>query len=118
MGTGNPALVSVPLSAEVRAAYQATHDQADLAMQKTANTALLLSLDDTRLNAAAVISRDNEYRINANDATYQALTAQISKTNDSMKNLLAQIAGIANTIKEVADVADGIAAALAMAPKI
>jgi len=87
-------------------------------MQKTADPALLQSLEDSRLNAAAVLSRDNEYRIQANDLTYKALAAQINKTNDSLKMLQGQIAGIAKTIKEFADVADGISTVLTLVPKI
>lgn len=116
--TGDAASALIPLSAAARTAYQATYDTAQLAMQKTADPALLQSLEDSRLNAAAVLSRDNEYRIQANDLTYKALAAQINKTNDSLKMLQGQIAGIAKTIKEFADVADGISTVLTLVPKI
>ena len=108
----------VPLSSAARAAYQAIYDNAQAAMQKTTDGELLQSLDQSRLNAAAVISADNAYRINANTTTYEALAHQINTTNDGLKKLQTDIAGVADKIDEIGQVADGIATVLELVPGI
>jgi hypothetical protein len=114
-GGTTPAL---PLTADARAKYENLYALAEAAVQNTSDPTILGSLNDSKDAIGAVISADNAAQLAQDDASFQALAAQIKIANDSLKKLQTDIAGVASKIKIFGEVASGITQLLSLFPAI
>lgn len=114
-GGATPAL---PLSPDARQSYEDMYALAEAAVQNTSDPTILGSLNDSKDAIGAVISADNEARIKQDDASFQALQAQIKIANHALMKLKSDIAGVATKINIFGQVASGIAKVISFASKI
>lgn len=105
---------TIPLTPEARKAYQELFDKNEAAIESTTDVTVLDSLNDTQDAIGAVLSADNEYRLDQNTANFNALLTQINGANDSLKKLQKDVAGIASKISAFGDVAAGIVKVLSL----
>jgi hypothetical protein len=106
--TPGGATPTLPLSPDARQAYIDLYDKAELAVQATSDATILGSLNDSKDAIGAVLSADNEARLQQDDASFKALQAQLQTANDSLKKLKSDIAGVATQISIFGQVAAGI----------
>jgi len=111
---GSGATPTIPLTPEARKAYEDLFAKNEIAIEGTTDVGLLQSLDDAQDAVGAVLSADNEYRLNQDTAHFQALQTQINAANDSLTKLKKDIAGISSKISVLGDVAAGIAKVLSL----
>ena len=116
--TPGGATPTVPLTPDVRKSYEDMYALAEAAVQATSDSTILGSLNDSKDAIGAVLSRDNDARRNQDDASFQALQAQLKIANDSLKKLQSDIAGVATKINIFGQVAGGIAKVLSLVPGI
>lgn len=116
--TPGGATPSLPLSPDARQSYENLYALAEAAVENTSDPTILGSLNDSKDAIGAVLSADNEARLKQDDASFQALQAQIKIANDSLKTLQSDIAGVASKIKIFGQVAAGISAVLSIVPGI
>jgi hypothetical protein len=109
---------SLPLSPDARQSYEDMYALAEAAVQNTSDPAILGSLNDSKDAIGAVISADNEARLKQDDASFQALQAQLKIANDALAKLKSDIAGVATKIGIFGQVAAGINKVLSFATKI
>jgi hypothetical protein len=115
---GLPANPAIPLTPEVRAAYQDLYNkiqaQIDSAMDLTALEALNVSQPEVE----DVLTKDDLYRLNTDTAVFNALLKQINETNDGLRVLRAQIVSTASHFAMAADILAAIDKALALVPGV
>lgn len=111
-------LPTVPLTPDARQSYEDMYALAEAAVQATSDGTILGSLNDSKDAIGAVISADNEARLKQDDASFQALQAQLKIANDALKKLKSDIAGVAAKIGIFGQVASGIAKVLSLVPGI
>jgi hypothetical protein len=99
---------TIPLTPETRQAYEDLYAKAELAVQATSDGTILGSLNDSKDAIGAVISADNEARLQQDDASFKAVQTAIGTASDALKKLAADIAGVASKIKVFGDVASAI----------
>jgi hypothetical protein len=109
---------SSPLSPDARQSYEDMYALAEAAVQNTSDPTILGSLNDSKDAIGAVISADNIARLHQDDASFQALQAQIKIANDSLTKLKSDIAGVATKIGIFGQVAGGIGKVLSLFPGI
>jgi hypothetical protein len=107
---------AIPLSPDVRAAYQDIYAKNQAAIEATADFDLLTALNASQLNIGGLISADDQYRLNADTAQFQAMLAQINATNSGLKTLQTKIAGIAGGISTFGAVVGAIDKVLSLVP--
>lgn len=91
-----PASPAIPLTDELRAAYQALYAQVETAIEGTADVTALEALNTWQGEIDEVLNQDAEYRLNANTDAFNALLKQINYTNTGLKTLQGQIAATAS----------------------
>ncbi|ADW67112.1 hypothetical protein [Granulicella tundricola] len=100
--------VAIPLTPEVRAAYQALYDANEALIENTTDPGFLAALNDVSTNVGNILTKDNLYRIEANNALFQALQQQINSTNASLLALKKQIQAVASHVSEAGTVLSAI----------
>jgi hypothetical protein len=123
--TNPPALPSVPMGAptipltpELRAAYQDLYDKYEAAIESTTDVGALEGMNASQLDVDNILTKDALYRLEANTALYDALLVQINSTNDDLKKLKAQMLAIANGVAIFGDVLGAIEKVLTMVPGV
>lgn len=91
-----PAGVSIPLTADVKAAYQDLYDKIQAAIESTMDEAALEALNPQWYEVDQVLTKDDEYRLSQNTAVFAALKTQIDSTNQGLKTFRAEIESIAS----------------------
>jgi len=109
---------TLPLSAEIRAAYEDVYAQNQAAIEGTTNVELLTALNDSNDAIGSLLSADDQYHIHANSAAFQALLGQIGTTNKGLKDLQAKVDKVAGDIGKFSMVASAINKVLSMVPGI
>jgi hypothetical protein len=118
LSTSTPLPPTLPLSADIRAAYEETYAKNQAAIEGTTDFDLLTTLNASQDDIGGLLSADDAYRIHADSAAFQALLAQIAATNKGLKVLQTKIGGIADDIGKFAMVAGAITKVLSMVPGI
>jgi hypothetical protein len=113
--TAQPAL-TLPLSPELRAAYEDLYDEYETAIENTIDVGALEALNASQLDVGNILTKDDEYRLAANTALYDALLLQINSTNADLKALRQQMLAIANDISTFSDILAAIDKILSMVP--
>jgi hypothetical protein len=108
----------LPLNPDARQSYEDMYALAEAAVQNTSDPTILGSLNDSKDAIGAVISADNAAQLQQDDASFQALQAQIKIANDALTKLKSDIAGVATKINIFGQVAAGIDKVISIASKI
>lgn len=113
-----PARPTIPLTNEVRDAYQNLFDRMQDAIERTTNVALLEALNTWQGEVDDVLTKDNMYRIKASSALFDALLEQINDTNEGLEKLKKQIESIATGFQIAGQVLAAIDKVLSLVPVI
>ncbi len=111
-----PASPTIPLAPDLRAAYQALYDKIQAAIDSTMDLATVEALNAWQPEVEQVLTKDEEYRLSADTAIFEALQKQIDYTNDGLKTLRGQIASIAAHFALAGDIIAGIDQVLSFFP--
>jgi hypothetical protein len=111
-----PASPTIPLTPELRAAYEDLNNKYETAIQSTIDPGVLEALNDSQLNVGNILTKDTMYRLHANTALYDALLTQIDSTNDDLQKLKDQIDAISSGISTFGDIVAAITKVLALVP--
>lgn len=99
-----PAAPAIPLTDEIRTAYEDLYAKIEAAIEGTADVELLRALNTSQQDVDDILTKDTEYRLHANTALFAALLKQINQTNDGLKTLKDQIGATASHIALAGDV--------------
>ena len=86
----------IPLTPELRAAYQDLYNQIEVAIEGTADPVALQALNAQQAQVDDILRKDDLYRLGANTTAFNALLKQINDTNSGLKTLQGQIASTAS----------------------
>ena len=109
---------TLPLSADIRAAYQDVYAKNQAAIEGTTDFELLTALNDSNDAIGSLLSADDQYHIHADTGAFQALLTQIGATNKGLKDLQAKVDKVAGDIGKFSMVASAINKVLTMVPGI
>jgi hypothetical protein len=109
---------TIPLTLELRAAYQDLYDKYEAAIESTTDVGALEGMNASQLDVDNILTKDALYQLEANTALYDALLVQINSTNDDLKKLKAQMLAIANGVAIFGDVLGAIEKVLTMVPGV
>jgi hypothetical protein len=109
---------TIPLSPEVRAAYQDLYDKMQAALDSTMDEATIEALNAWQPEVDQVLTKDDLYKLNADTAVFDALLQQINDTNTGLKTLQGQIASIASHFAMAADIIAAIDKVLTLVPGV
>lgn len=115
VGTGP---VEIPLSTELRKAYEDLDNTIEAAIEGTKDAAVLEALNARQADVDDVLTKDDMYRLQANTALFKALCQQISDTNEELKELEKQIYSIAAGFNEASQVLAAINKVLTLIPGV
>lgn len=113
-----PGPITIPLSTEVRKAYQDLYDTIEAAIETTKDAAVLESLNARQADVDNILTKDDMYRLHANTALFDALSKQINDTNEGLATLEKQISSIAAGFNEAGQVVAAINKVLSLVPGI
>ena len=113
-----PGPVEIPLSTELRKAYEDLYDTIEAAIEGTKDTAVIEALNARQADVDNVLTKDDMYRLQANTALFEALCKQISDTNEGLKELEKQISSIAAGFNDAGQVLAAINKVLTLIPGI
>jgi superfamily I DNA and RNA helicase len=113
-----PPRPTIPLTDEVRHAYQDLFDKMDDEIQQTTNVALLEALNTWQGQVDDVLTKDNMYRIKASSALFDALLEQINDTNEGLEKLKKDIELISARFEVAGQVLAAINTVLTLVPGI
>ncbi len=108
--------LTLPLSAEVRAAYEDLSDKYEAAIEATADVGALEALNASQLDVDNILTKDAEYRLAANTALYGALLKQIQSTNGDLETLQEQIRAITKGVSTFGEILGAIQKVLSLMP--
>ncbi len=107
---------TIPLTPEVRAAYQDLYNKLETAIENTTDVGALETLNASQLDVGNVLTKDAEYQLNANTALFNALLQQINTTNAGLKALKAEILTISSGISTFGTILGAVDKILTMVP--
>ena len=113
-----PTAPTIPLSPEVRTAYEDLYAKNQTAIEGTLDFDLLSALNASQLDIGGLLSSDDQYRLNADSAQFQAMLTQINTTNGGLKTLQTKIAGIAGGVAKFGTVVGAIDKVLSLIPGV
>jgi hypothetical protein len=108
--------VQIPLTPELRAAYQDLYNKYETAIEATTDVGALEALNASQLDVGNILTKDDEYKLNSNTALYNALLVQINSTNADLKALKAQILAISSGISTFGAILGAINKVLSLIP--
>jgi hypothetical protein len=111
-----PANPTIPLTPEVRAAYQDLYNKIQAAIDSTWDEATVQALNTWSAEVDQVLTKDDLYNRSKDTAIFSALQKQINYTNEGLKTLRDQIASIASHFAMAADILAAINKVLTLVP--
>jgi uncharacterized protein YaaN involved in tellurite resistance len=111
-----PGTVTIPLSSDIRQAYEDLYDSIETAIETTSDTAVLEALNPMQAQVDAVLTKDDMYKLKANTKLFNALQQQIRDTNQGLQNLQQQIGSIAAGFSEAGQVLAAVNKVLTLIP--
>ena len=99
-----PAAPAIPLTPEVRAAYQALYDSMQQAIDSTMDLATVQLLNQWQPQVELVLDQDDEYKLSQDTLIFAALQKQIKDVNNGLAALRTQIASIASHFAMAANI--------------
>lgn len=114
--TPNPSSApTIPLTPELRAAYQSLYDSFETAIEGTRDPGVHEALLGAQGDVEDVLTKDDLYRLEANTALYETLLGQINDTNTGLAALKAQIEAISSDVSMFGAIVAGITKVLSLA---
>jgi hypothetical protein len=107
---------TIPLSPEVRAAYQNLYDKIQAAIDGTMDLATVEALNRWQREVDQILTQDDEYRLNQDTNIFAALQKQIKYVNDGLTELGSQISSIASHFAMAGDIIAAIEKVLSLVP--
>jgi hypothetical protein len=111
-----PADPTIPLTPDVRAAYQDLYNKMQAQLDSTMDGAVIEALNTWQPQVDQVLRKDDEYKLSADTNIFTALQQQISSTNQGLKTLQAQISSIASHFSMAGDIIAAINKVLSLVP--
>jgi ABC-type transporter Mla subunit MlaD len=105
---GLPATPSIPLSADVKAAYQNLYNLIETAIEGTTDVTALQALNAQQAEIDDVLQKEAIYGLGANTDAFNALLTQVNSTNAGLQTLQAQINATASHFQTAADILGAI----------
>lgn len=99
-----PASPTIPLTADVRAAYQDLYNKMQTALDNTMDAAVIEALNTWQPQVNQILRKDDEYKLSADTNIFAALQQQISDTNKGLKTLQDQISSISSHLAMAGDI--------------
>ena len=112
----SPTGVSIPLSPEIRAAYQDLYNKIQAEIDNTMDAAVVEALNPQLYEVDRVLTQDDEYKLTQNTAIFAALKKQINSTNQGLKTLRDQIVSIASHFATAGAILGAIDKVLTLVP--
>ena len=103
-----PAAPTIPLTADVRAAYLALYNTIQTEIEGTTDVIALEALNPLRDQIDDVLNKDGLYRISQNTDSFNELLTQINSTNSGLKTLQTQIKTTASHFQTAASILSAI----------
>jgi archaellum component FlaC len=113
-----PGPVAIPLSIDLRKAYQDLFDTIEAAIEASKDAAVLQALNARQADVDNVLTKDDMYRLHANTELFKALLQQINDTNEGLEELKQEISSIAAGFNEAGQVLAAINKVLTLIPGI
>lgn len=113
-----PTAPTLPLSAEIRAAYQDLYQKIQAAIDSTMDLAVLQPLNTWWKEVDQVLAKDGLLTLNKNTEAFAAVEKQIDYTNKGLKTLEDQIKSIAGHFAMADDVIAAIEKVLTLVPLV
>jgi hypothetical protein len=113
-----PVPPAIPLTDDVRQAYEDLNARMEMAIENTAEVAALEALNRWQGQVDGILEKDAKYRLEANSALFNALLKQITDTNKGLKTLKAQIDAIGSHFAEAGEILAAINKVLTLIPGI
>ncbi len=113
-----PADPTIPLTPDVRAAYQDLYNKMQAQLDSTMDLAAIEALNTWQPEVDQVLTKDDEYKLRADTAVFNALRKQIDFTNDGLKTLRDQISSIASHFSMAGDILAAIEKVLSLVPGV
>jgi hypothetical protein len=107
---------TIPLSPEVRAAYQDLYDTIQTAIDSTMDLETIEALNKWQPQIGQVLTQDAEYTLNQDTNLFTALEKQIQSVNDGLTTLRSQISSIASHFAIAGDITAAIDKILTLVP--
>jgi septal ring factor EnvC (AmiA/AmiB activator) len=111
-----PASPAIPLTADVRAAYQDLYDKMQTAIDSTMDAAVIEALNAMQPQVDRILKQDEEYKLSQDTNIFAALQQQISDTNKGLKTLQGQISSISSHLAVAGDIIAAINKVLTLVP--
>ena len=111
-----PANPTIPLTPDLRAAYQDLYNKIQAAIDSTMDLATVEALNTWQPEVEQVLTKDDEYKLSADTAIFAALQKQINYANAGLKVLRDQISSIASHFALAGDIIAGIDKVLSFFP--
>ncbi|HTW80871.1 MAG TPA: hypothetical protein VME23_15095 [Terracidiphilus sp.] len=107
---------TIPLTPAVRGAYQDLYNQMQAELDGTMDSVAIAALNVWQPQVDQILTKDDEYKLNADTNIFQALQKQISDTNQGLKTLSNQIASTASHFALAGDIIAAINKVLTLIP--
>ncbi|HEV2135574.1 MAG TPA: hypothetical protein VGR47_15170 [Terracidiphilus sp.] len=111
-----PANVSIPLSPDVRAAYQDLYNKIQTEIDGTMDLVAVEALNPQLNEVGQVLTKDDEYRLTQDTAIFAALKTQVISVNQGIKTLRAEIAATASHFATAGAILGAIDKVLTLVP--
>jgi ribosome maturation factor RimP len=111
-----PASPAIPLTPDVRAAYQDLYTKMQAALDNTMDAAVIEALNVSQPQVDRILKQDDEYKLSADTNIFAALQQQISDTNKGLKTLQDQISSVASHIAMAGDIIAAINKVITLIP--
>jgi hypothetical protein len=95
---------TVPLTPDVRAAYQDLYNKMQAALDNTMDADVVEALNAWQPQVDRILKQDDEYKLSADTNIFAALQQQIDSTNKGLKTLQDQISSIASHFAMAGDI--------------
>jgi hypothetical protein len=95
---------AIPLTPEVRAAYQDLYNKMQAALDNTMDADVVEALNAWQPQVDRILKQDDEYKLSADTNIFAALQQQISDTNKGLKTLQDQISSVASHFAMAGDI--------------
>lgn len=111
-----PASPTIPLTPDVRAAYQDVYNTMQAELDNTMDEVAVQALNSWQPQVDQVLRKDDLYKLTKDTAIFDALQKQISYTNQGLKTLQGQIAATASHFAMAGNILAAINKVLTLVP--
>jgi hypothetical protein len=111
-----PTDIAIPLSPNMKAAYQNLYKTIQAAVDSTMDAAAVQALNPQLYEIDQVLTKNDEYTISSDTAIFQALKTQISSVNQGLTKLRGEIDSISSHFAMAGAVIAAIDKVLALVP--